>query len=72
MLERGINARKLAIEANLGASFVYDLLSGKSVNPTFSRIKSIAAVLNVSPSYILSDDNIQNADLITIKYEPVE
>ncbi|QGR02854.1 LexA family transcriptional regulator [Ehrlichia ruminantium] len=56
MDKMGINARELAHRAEVGKSFVYDILSGKSTNPTSKKLMAIAKVLNVSLSYLISDD----------------
>ena len=47
------NARELAEKAEVGRSFVYDILSGKSTNPTTQKLASIAKVLGVSMAYLL-------------------
>lgn len=60
MLRVGINARQLADKANVGRSFVYDVLSGKSANPTTKKISAVADVLGVSVPYLIggiSNDN---------------
>lgn len=56
----GLNARTLSDKANLGRSFVYDLLSGKSCNPTAKKLSALAEALGVSLPYLvsgLSNDN---------------
>ena len=61
MARNNINAKKLAEKADVGASFVYDILNGNSKNPTINKISSIADILGVDVSYLLNDDNnIQN------------
>ncbi len=52
----GINARELAERANVGRSFVYDILSGKSENPTTKKLSAIADVLGVNVLYLLGDE----------------
>lgn len=47
------NARELAEKADVGRSFVYDILSGKSANPTTQKLAAIAKVLGVSMAYLL-------------------
>lgn len=47
------NARELAENAEVGRSFVYDILSGKSANPTTQKLAAIANVLGVSMAYLL-------------------
>lgn len=57
MSRLGINARELSERANLGPSFVYDLLSGKSSNPTTKKLSSIAEALGVGLPYLVSGSN---------------
>ena len=47
------NARELAENAEVGRSFVYDVLSGKSLNPTTQKLAKVADALGVSMSYLL-------------------
>lgn len=54
MARHDINARELSIRANIGRSFVYDLLSGRSPNPTTKKLTSIAEALGVSLQYLIS------------------
>lgn len=58
MHRSGLNARQLAKRANVGDSFIYDVLSGKSKNPTTRKIAAVANVLGVSVPYLL-DENVQ-------------
>lgn len=53
MGRKGYNARKLAIAAKVGPSFVYDVLSGKSSNPTTQKLAAIADVLGINVSYLM-------------------
>lgn len=48
MWEKGINARNLAMAAKTGRSFVYDILSGKSADPTITRLRRIAVALETT------------------------
>lgn len=66
MLECGLNARELAERADVGASFVYDILNGKSTNPTTLKLSKIAAVLDVDVTYLLQQDNVERAGASTI------
>ncbi len=71
MERQGINARQLSTRAKLGSSFIYDLLSGRSANPTTNKMTSIADALGVSLSDLLSDtsnSNIKNSygDFISV------
>ena len=65
MEKLGLNARRLAEKSNVGKSFVYDILSGKSRNPTSSKLALISKELGVSISYLVGDNDI---DLDTQNY----
>lgn len=54
MLRKGLNPKTLAEGAKVGRSFVYDILNGKSTNPTSSKLTAIADELGVSVQYLLS------------------
>lgn len=64
MERAGVNARKLSDMANVGRSFVYDILNGKSCNPTTSKITAVANVLGVSVPYLVSGTSNDN-EIIT-------
>lgn len=54
MEEKGIkNAGKLADEAGVGYSFVYDVLSGRSYSPTVSKLEKVAKILDVTVPYLI-------------------
>ncbi len=57
----GINAKQLAHRAKVGRSFVYDILNGKSSNPTFGRMVAISQILNI-PISCLVEDGIEYDD----------
>lgn len=50
---RGVNPLALAGQAEVGPSFVYDILNGKSANPTTRNLSAVARVLGVGLSYLL-------------------
>lgn len=54
MKEMSINARKLAKLAGVGQSFVYDILNGKSKNPTSNKLNLISRELGLSVSYLIN------------------
>ena len=73
MHRMGFNARQLAVEASVGQSFVYDVLSGKSCNPTTNKLAAVAEVLGVSVPYLVNGTtndneitNITNGSVTTI------
>jgi len=63
MIRKGLNPKTLAERANVGRSFVYDILSGRSCNPTSGKIASIADELGVSMQYLLSGVHPQSSHL---------
>lgn len=56
MQEAGLNARNIAQQASVGPSFVYDILKGKSVNPTTHKLAAVAEVLGVSVPYLVNGE----------------
>ncbi|MBQ4874590.1 MAG: helix-turn-helix domain-containing protein [Rickettsiaceae bacterium H1] len=62
MSEVGINAKQLAEKAEVGKSFVYDILNGKSKNPTSNKLSSISKHLGIPVSYLMNGDE-NNIDL---------
>ena len=54
MIRKGLNPKTLAERAKVGRSFVYDILNGKSTNPTSSKLTAVANELGVSMQYLLS------------------
>lgn len=53
MRNQEINAINLARQADLKPSFVYDILSGKSTNPSTQRLAKIAEVLQIPLTELL-------------------
>jgi transcriptional regulator with XRE-family HTH domain len=62
MLKKGLNPKTLAERSNVGRSFVYDILNGKSANPTSAKLTAIAEQLGVSVQYLLSGVYAENSD----------
>lgn len=56
MKERGMNAIEVAKAANVKPSFIYDILNGKSANPSPTRLAGIAEILEISLSQLLGVD----------------
>jgi len=48
MKKRGINSSELAKRADVKTSFIYDVISGKSANPSTVKLARVAEALNVS------------------------
>lgn len=53
MRRKSINANELAKRAHVGHSFVYDILNGKSTNPTTKKLSAVAEILQTSVPYLL-------------------
>ncbi|MDA0781314.1 MAG: LexA family transcriptional regulator [Rickettsiales bacterium] len=66
----GLNARQLSLKANVGKSFIYDILSGKSTNPTTKKIQAVADALGISMQYLMcesgNDNHIKDEDYVFI------
>ena len=55
MREREIDASRLARDAGMNRTGVYDILSGKSQNPRLDTLAKLAKALQVSPAALLAD-----------------
>ncbi len=53
MHQRGMNARELALRSEVNPSFIYDILSGKSNNPSSVKLQRVAKTLQVELHQIL-------------------
>lgn len=68
----GISPRELSDKASVGKSFVYDILSGKTRNPTAKKLMAIAEVLGVHLSYLLrNEDNFCEAEDSITSISPI-
>lgn len=56
MQSRGLSSAQLARKAGVNTSFLYDLLRGKSHNPSIVRLSKVAEVLDVSLSYLVEEN----------------
>lgn len=56
MEERGINAAELAREADVKKTFIYDVLSGKSLHPSSVTLSKVAAHLRLPLAYFTGAD----------------
>ena len=50
---RGLKAGPVADQAGLGRSFVYDIMLGRSANPTTEKLGRVAKVLQTNVEYLL-------------------
>jgi transcriptional regulator with XRE-family HTH domain len=56
MAERGLSAPKLATAAGLGQDYVRNVLRGRSRDPRYENLKSIAKVLGVTVGVLTGDE----------------
>jgi phage repressor protein C with HTH and peptisase S24 domain len=56
MSEQRLNCVQLAAAANVKTSFLYDILSGKSANPSAVQLAKVAHALNISLLYLVGTD----------------
>lgn len=61
MARAGINARQLADKAEVGRSFIYDILNGRSKNPTTKKLSAIADILGVDLNQLISEVEREDA-----------
>ena len=73
MNEQGMNSVELARRAEVKTSFIYDILSGKSANPSPLKLVKLAEALEVSLDYLAggeltktSASNTEDTDCISI------
>ena len=50
--KKGTTERAVALEADLGPTYVRDITHGKVKSPTYSKLKKVADVLGVSVEYL--------------------
>ncbi|ETO91244.1 MAG: helix-turn-helix family protein [Candidatus Xenolissoclinum pacificiensis L6] len=64
-----MNPRTLAARSNVGRSFVYDILNGKSKNPTSAKLSAICKELRVPLSYLMNheDGDVDYEEYVHIK-----
>lgn len=56
MAEHGFSAAQLAKNANVKPSFIYDIINGKSTNPSIVKLAHIANVLNINISLLIGNE----------------
>lgn len=60
MKKRGISSVELAAKADVKTSFLYDVISGKSANPSSIKLARVAESLGVSLSYLAGTSDTPN------------
>lgn len=56
MSMRGLKAYEVAKISGISKSYLYDLISGKRINPSIAKVEQIAEALGVNVQDLLSDD----------------
>ena len=60
MKKRGFSSVELAKRADVKTSFIYDIISGKSANPSSVRLARVAECLGISLTYLAGSSNAIN------------
>ena len=58
MKKRGVTSARLATDAGVKTSFIYDIISGKSSNPSTIKLARVADSLGVSLSMLVDGGNL--------------
>ncbi len=53
MKKRGLTSAELAKRADVKTSFIYDIISGKSTNPSTVKLARVADILGISLTYLV-------------------
>lgn len=59
MKKRGVTSAELAKRADVKTSFIYDVISGKSANPSTIKLARVAEMLGVDLSYLVGRADAQ-------------
>lgn len=57
MSEVGMSPREIAERSSVGRSFIYDILSGKSSNPTTIKLTAVAETLGVTVPFLINGED---------------
>ncbi len=61
MAELGVNPARVAEKAEVKPSFIYDIMNGKSTNPSVFKLAKVAKQLDVDISYFLGNSYQDNS-----------
>jgi transcriptional regulator with XRE-family HTH domain len=62
MKKRGVASAELAKKAGVKTSFIYDVVSGKSANPSTVKLARVAGALGVDLMYLVGSDALFHSD----------
>jgi phage repressor protein C with HTH and peptisase S24 domain len=61
MKRRGVTSTELARRAEVKTSFIYDIISGKSANPSTVKLARVAETLGISLSWLVGNSDHEHA-----------
>jgi len=64
MKTRGVSSAELAKRADVKTSFIYDVISGKSANPSTVKLARVASGLGINLSALLDSDETGSAETL--------
>lgn len=67
MKKRGMSSAELAKRADVKTSFLYDIISGKSTNPSTVKLARVAESLDVNLGYLVGNTNNPQPDAVKDK-----
>jgi phage repressor protein C with HTH and peptisase S24 domain len=67
MRQKGITSSELAKRSDVKPSFVYDILNGKSTNPSTLKLAKVADTLGISLSFLAGKD--AESDVTTVHFD---
>jgi len=71
MAQRALNATQLAKLAEVKPSFIYDILNGKSANPSPVRLSQLAKALGVDISRLIGSEGTSRTLQVDMPYDTV-
>jgi len=72
MRKQGLTSTELARRSEVKTSFIYDVISGKSANPSTVKLARVADSLGISLAYLAGYESSATAGLSGIKNQPTD
>ena len=69
MQKKGVNSLELARQSDVKPSFIYDILHGKSANPSTIRLSRVARSLGVDLNHLIDSEENFSKSLSDIRFE---